>query len=70
MTQKYQRLESDRDRLSNSFHDQRLAYERRLEWTRSEARMTARNVSEIHVNERNVVVMGGWALKRPGSIGG
>mmetsp|Transcript_39746 Transcript_39746/g.65082 ORF Transcript_39746/g.65082 Transcript_39746/m.65082 type:complete len:736 (+) Transcript_39746:212-2419(+) len=52
MASKYQHIEVDRDNLCNSFHDQRLAYERRLEWTRSESRMASRNVSEIHVHER------------------
>jgi chromosome segregation ATPase len=52
MALKYQNMEVDRDNLSNSFQDQRLAYERRLEWTRSEAHMSTRNISEIHVNER------------------
>ena len=49
---KTEALEFDRDNLSNAFNDQRLSYERRLEWVKSEARMAARNVSEIHVHER------------------
>jgi len=52
MTLKYHQIESERDNLCNSFCDQRVAHERRLELTRSEVRMAARNVSEIHVNER------------------
>eukprot|EP00585_Thalassiosira_rotula_P005826 CAMPEP_0196161256 /NCGR_PEP_ID=MMETSP0910-20130528/47242_1 /TAXON_ID=49265 /ORGANISM="Thalassiosira rotula, Strain GSO102" /LENGTH=329 /DNA_ID=CAMNT_0041426197 /DNA_START=505 /DNA_END=1491 /DNA_ORIENTATION=- len=52
MCSKYQNIEAERDELCNSFHDQRFTYERRLEWTRSEAQMTAKSVSQIHVDER------------------
>ena len=52
MARKYQQIKSDHDSLSHSFHDQRLAYERRLELARSEASTAAKYVSEIHVYER------------------
>ncbi|KAL7539271.1 hypothetical protein ACHAXR_009146 [Thalassiosira sp. AJA248-18] len=52
MASKCRQIQLDRDNLSNAYHDMRLTYERRLEWTRSEAQMAARNVSEIHVHER------------------
>ena len=52
LSRKYKHIEIERDTLSNSFHDQRLSYERQLELTKSEARMAARNTSQIHVDER------------------
>lgn len=52
LTSKYEHIEADRDKLFNALQDQRFAHERRLEWTRSEAQMAARHVSEIHVQER------------------
>jgi len=52
LSRKFKQVEIERDTLSNSFHDQRLSYERQLELTKSEARMAARNTSQIHVDER------------------
>ncbi|KAL7555116.1 hypothetical protein ACHAWF_018722 [Thalassiosira exigua] len=52
MTASRLRLQVERDSLISSLDDQRLAYERRIEWTRSEARMAARNISDLHVEER------------------
>lgn len=51
---KFGKIEADNKALSSSFHEQRFAYERRLELTKSEARMKAKNVSEIHVYERRL----------------
>lgn len=52
LSRKFKQVETERDTLSNSFHDQRLSYERQLELTKSEARMAARNTSQIHIDER------------------
>lgn len=52
MVQKYKKIEIERDSYSNSFHDQRLSYERQLEWARSEARTAARNNAQLHIEER------------------
>ena len=52
LTVRLKQVEMERDTWNNSFHDQRLSYERQLECTRSEAQTIVRNVSQIHVDER------------------
>ncbi|KAL3794995.1 hypothetical protein ACHAW5_002164 [Stephanodiscus triporus] len=51
---RYQKSELDCDGLTDSLRDQRLAYERQLEWTRSEYRTASKNASEILVYERKI----------------
>ena len=52
MVLKFQKMEVERDDLSNSIQGQHLAHERRLALLKSETQMALRNTSEIHVNER------------------
>ena len=54
MTKKCQQSEAKSDSLYDSLRDQSSAYERQLEWTRSEYRMASRNASEIFVYERKL----------------
>ncbi|KAL3826326.1 hypothetical protein ACHAXA_003650, partial [Cyclostephanos tholiformis] len=54
MTEKCVRSELKCDGLIDSLRNQILAYERQLEWTRSEYRMTSKNASEICVYERKL----------------
>eukprot|EP01082_Thalassiosira_pseudonana_P001859 g526.t1 g526 contig10:219567-224867(-) len=52
MSSKCERLESECENLVSSLHDQRLSYERKLGWARSEEEMASRSNAEIHVQER------------------
>ena len=40
------------DNLNSAYHEQRLAYERQIEWTRSDSRISAKYESEILAEER------------------
>jgi hypothetical protein len=52
MDEKCRQIELNRDVLTDSLRDQRLSYDRQLEWTRAEYQMASRNVSEIFAYER------------------
>jgi hypothetical protein len=50
---RYQNTLQSHENLNSAYHDQRLAYERQIEWTRSESRISAKYESEILAEERN-----------------
>lgn len=52
MDEKCCQIELNCNVLTDSLRDQRLAYDRQLEWTRAEHHMASRNVSEIFAYER------------------
>jgi chromosome segregation ATPase len=53
MEKRYQNTLQSHDNLNSAYHDQRLAFERQIEWTRSESRISAKYESEILAEERN-----------------
>jgi len=52
LVSKYERVEIERDNLVRALNEQRLASHRQLEWLKTEAQLTSRNSSQIHIIER------------------
>ena len=54
LSSRYKQMVIDRDSLTNSLHDQRSSYERKLDLMRTEVQMKAKTISKVHAQERKL----------------